>query len=82
MSEEKKELKKNLKNEELCEGKQKLSIEELDKVSGGGSSPLYVLDGTKIMTDGFGNINPDDLESIDVLKDASATAIFGARGAN
>ena len=36
MSEEKKELKKNLKNEELCEGKQKLSIEELENVTGGG----------------------------------------------
>ena len=35
MSEEKKKLKKNLKNEELCEGKQKLSIEELEKVNGG-----------------------------------------------
>ena len=35
MSEEKKELKKNLKNEELCEGKQKLSIEELKEVTGG-----------------------------------------------
>ena len=35
MSEEKKELKKNLKNEELCEGKQKLSIEELENVNGG-----------------------------------------------
>ena len=43
MSEEKKELKKNLKNEELCEGKQKLSIEELEQVTGGGpvlSGPL------------------------------------------
>ena len=35
MSEEKKELKKNLKNEELCEGKQKLSIDELEQVNGG-----------------------------------------------
>ena len=35
MSEEKKELKKELKKNECCEGKQKLSIEELDKVNGG-----------------------------------------------
>ena len=35
MSEEKKELKKSLKNEELCEGKQKLSLEELENVNGG-----------------------------------------------
>ena len=40
MSEEKKELKKNLKNEELCEGKEKLSIEELDKVNGGSKVDL------------------------------------------
>ena len=78
MSEEK----KCINNEEICEGKEKLSIEELDKVSGGGSSPLYVVDGVKIMTDGLGNINPDDFESIDVLKGASATAIYGTRGAN
>ena len=38
MSEEKKELKKNLKNEELCEGKQKLSIDELAMVNGGGAT--------------------------------------------
>ena len=75
------EKKKNAATEEGKEAR-KLSMEELENVNGGGSSPLYVLDGTKIMTDGFGNINPDDLESIDVLKDASSTAIFGARGAN
>ena len=78
MSEEK----KCINNEEICEGKEKLTIEELDKVNGGGSSPLYVVDGVKIMTDGLGNINPDDIESIQVLKDASSTAIYGARGAN
>ena len=81
MSEEKKS-KKEINKEECCEGKEQLSIEELDKVSGGGSSPLYVVDGVKIMTDGLGNINPDDFESIDVLKGASATAIYGTRGAN
>ena len=36
MSEEKKELKKELKKNECCKGKEKLSIEELDKVNGGG----------------------------------------------
>ena len=41
MSEEKKELKKNLKNEELCEGKQKLSLEELENVNGGDSVPDF-----------------------------------------
>ena len=41
MSEEKKELKKNLKNEELCEGKQKLSLEELENVNGGDNEPDF-----------------------------------------
>jgi TonB-dependent starch-binding outer membrane protein SusC len=46
------------------------------------NSPLYVIDGFPI--EGFNNslLNPADIESIDVLKDASATAIYGARGAN
>lgn len=56
------------------------------KVRGGMSitqdnSPLYIIDGVP-NEDGMSNINPNDIESIDVLKDASATAIYGARGAN
>jgi len=46
-----------------------------------GNDPLYVIDGIPI-TGGFNDINPNDIESIDVLKDASATAIYGSRGAN
>lgn len=46
-----------------------------------GNDPLYVVDGIPI-SGGFNEINPDDIESIDVLKDASATAIYGSRGAN
>ena len=46
------------------------------------NSPLFVVDGIPLMTGGIDNINPMDIESIDVLKDASATAIFGSRGAN
>ncbi len=45
------------------------------------NSPLYIIDGIP-NEDGMSNINPNDIESIDVLKDASATAIYGARGAN
>lgn len=45
------------------------------------NSPLYIIDGVP-NEDGMSNINPNDIESIDVLKDASATAIYGARGAN
>ncbi len=46
------------------------------------SDPLYVVDGMIIQNGGIDNINPQDIESIEVLKDASATAIYGARGAN
>ncbi|WP_041346426.1 SusC/RagA family TonB-linked outer membrane protein [Niastella koreensis] len=46
------------------------------------NSPLYVVDGIPLMTGGIEYINPSDIESIDVLKDASATAIYGSRGAN
>lgn len=47
------------------------------------NTPLYVVDGIPLMsTSGIETINPQDIESIDVLKDASATAIYGSRGAN
>ncbi len=45
------------------------------------NDPLYVLDGIP-MAGGIGDLNPTDIESIDILKDASATAIYGSRGAN
>ena len=45
-------------------------------------SPLYVIDGFASDDANLASINPNDIESIDVLKDASATAIYGARGAN
>lgn len=54
-----------------------------------GSTPLFVLDGLALDNSGTGGatnpltfLNPQDIESIDVLKDASATAIYGSRGAN
>ncbi len=54
-----------------------------------GSTPLFVVDGMALDNSGTGGdvnplnfLNPQDIESIDVLKDASATAIYGARGAN
>ena len=49
----------------------------------GSSSPLYVVDGVP-MDDGFNlsSINPQDIASIEVLKDASSSAIYGSRGAN
>lgn len=45
------------------------------------NEPLYVIDGIPIER-GINEINPSEIESIDVLKDASATAIYGSRGAN
>lgn len=45
------------------------------------TEPLYIVDGVA-MDNGINFLNPNDIESIEVLKDASATAIYGARGAN
>jgi len=47
---------------------------------GGGAEPLYVVDG--VIGVPINSISPNDIETIDVLKDASAAAIYGARGAN
>jgi TonB-linked SusC/RagA family outer membrane protein len=44
------------------------------------ASPLYVVDG--VLQDNIDYLNPSDIETIDVLKDASSTAIYGLRGAN
>lgn len=47
-----------------------------------GTSPLFILDGVPITSADFNTINPGDIESINVLKDASSTSIYGARAAN
>ncbi|RYD93706.1 MAG: SusC/RagA family TonB-linked outer membrane protein, partial [Sphingobacteriales bacterium] len=46
------------------------------------NTPLYVVDGIPLISGGIENLNPLDIESIDILKDASSTAIYGSRGAN
>ena len=46
------------------------------------NDPLYVVDGVPLSSGGIETLNPRDIESIDVLKDASSTAIYGSRGAN
>lgn len=46
----------------------------------GDSNPLYVIDG--VPRDNMSDINPSDIESVQILKDASATSIYGSRGAN
>jgi TonB-dependent SusC/RagA subfamily outer membrane receptor len=49
----------------------------------GSNAPLFVIDGVPTETDGTLNwLNPDDVESIQALKDPSETAIWGVRGAN
>ena len=47
-----------------------------------GTDPLFVLDGIVISASDFNAINPADIESLSVLKDASSTSIYGARAAN
>ena len=49
---------------------------------GAGSDPLYVIDGFPVGTSAGQNLNPNDIETISILKDAAATAIYGARGSN
>lgn len=48
----------------------------------GDSAPLFILDGSPISVGAFTALNPNDIESMTVLKDASSTAIYGARAAN
>lgn len=49
---------------------------------GGRTAPLILLDGVEIPANDLNNIPPENIESFSILKDASATAIYGARGAN
>ncbi|MDX2046742.1 MAG: TonB-dependent receptor [Chitinophagaceae bacterium] len=48
----------------------------------GTNTPLYVVDGVQVNAADFATVNPGDIESYNVLKDASATSIYGSRGAN
>lgn len=56
-------------------------IRGIGSLASGGNDPLYVIDGYPT-TGGINNINPNDIATIDVLKDASATAVYGIRAAN
>ncbi|MBV6646629.1 MAG: SusC/RagA family TonB-linked outer membrane protein [Cyclobacteriaceae bacterium] len=76
-------------------GTSKVVIRGFSSVAGG-NSPLYVVDGVPMtnpqgggvefggidLGDGISNLNPDDIESINVLKGASASALYGSRGQN
>ncbi|EPR71200.1 TonB-dependent receptor [Winogradskyella psychrotolerans RS-3] len=75
-------------------GEMSVRIRGLSSISGS-NQPLYIIDGIPVTSGDFGqlsfsgqgasalsDLNPSDIESISVLKDASATAIYGARGSN
>ena len=57
-------------------------IRGVGSLAGGGNDPLYIVDGYPLSTGGINNVNPSDIASIDVLKDASSTSIYGIRAAN
>lgn len=48
----------------------------------GTNEPLYIVDGVQISAQNFATMNPADFESVNVLKDAAATSIYGSRGSN
>lgn len=48
----------------------------------GNTEPLFIIDGAPVDEDNFRSLNPNEIETISVLKDAGATAIYGNRGAN
>jgi TonB-linked SusC/RagA family outer membrane protein len=57
-----------------------IQVRGLNTFNAGGSPPLYVVDG--IVTNDISFLNPQDIVKIDILKDASSTAIYGSRGSN
>lgn len=63
------------------DGKFQIAIRGVGSVTGS-NDPLIVVDGVPLISASFSTINPKDISSIDILKDASATAIYGARAAN
>lgn len=59
----------------------KMTIRGTNSINSG-TEPLYILDGVAIASNDFNTIDPADIESLSVLKDASSTSIYGARAAN
>ncbi len=57
-----------------------VTIRGISSISASSAQPLYVIDGVPLPSNDFATLNPDDFESITVLKDASAAALYGARG--
>ena len=63
------------------EGRYEISIRGIGSVTGS-NAPLIVVDGIPLFSSDLSTINPKDIASINILKDASAAAIYGARAAN
>lgn len=57
-----------------------IRIRGVQSIQGAGAQPLYIIDGIPTNESDFATLNPNDFESITVLKDASAAALYGARG--
>jgi TonB-linked SusC/RagA family outer membrane protein len=57
-----------------------ITIRGVQSISGAGAQPLYILDGVPISAADFQTLNANDFESFNILKDASAAAMYGARG--
>ena len=62
-------------------GEVKIRVRGMNSINSS-NDPLYVVDGVALFSAGLGDINVNDIESIEVLKDASATSIYGSRGSN
>ena len=62
------------------EGSVSIRVRGISTVNAG-SDPLYIIDGVPVER-GFANLNNNDVESVEVLKDASSAAIYGSRGSN
>lgn len=58
-----------------------ITIRGVNSISSG-TTPLFVVDGVPVSAAQFASMNPNDFESTSILKDASATAMYGSRGAN
>lgn len=57
-----------------------VTIRGISSISGAGQQPLYIIDGVPIPAGDMQTFNPNDFESITILKDAGAAALYGARG--
>ena len=56
-----------------------VTIRGVQSIQGAGAQPLYIIDGVPVSANDFQSINPNDFETITVLKDANAAAMYGAR---